>query len=85
MTSHRCAFKLHALKLSVSHIPTEETSNSGWYLFLCVVVIHMEKLIPLLGDQFVSCAKQGLSEACTEAFPANNLEFHLLLAHPRST
>ena len=47
--------------------------------------MYMEKLILLLGDQFVSCAKQGLSEACAEAFPANNLEFHLLLAHPRST
>ena len=47
--------------------------------------MHMGKLIPLLGDQFVSCAKQGLSGACAEAFPANNLGFHLLLAHPRST
>ena len=47
--------------------------------------MHMGKLIPLLGDQFVSCAKQGLSGACAEAFSVNNLGFHLLLAHPRST
>ena len=45
----------------------------------------MEKLILLLGDQFVPYAKQGLSEACTKAFPVNNLGSHLLLAHTRST
>ena len=47
--------------------------------------MHMGKLIPLLGDQFMSCAKQSLSRACAEAFPVNNLGFYLLLAHPRST